>query len=97
MTDFEADTFARKAVSHVWTAPLAQEGKIGDAASVGCGHVSGLLTRRLWPLALMKSADWVPISLSRMKRLRHCGLIRSPARPVRHHLSPPLHSPRLAY
>ena len=44
------------------TAPLAQEGTIGDAASVGCGHVSGLLTRRLWPLALMKSADWVPIS-----------------------------------
>jgi len=65
--------------------------------SVGCGHVSGLLTRRLWPLALMKSADRVPISLSRMKRLRHCGLIRSPARPVRHHFSPPLHSPRLAY
>jgi hypothetical protein len=44
----------------VWTAPLAQEGKIGDAASVGCGHVSGPLTRRLWPLALMKSADWGP-------------------------------------
>jgi hypothetical protein len=83
-------------VSHVWTAPLAQEGKIGDAALVGCGHVSGLLMRRLWPLALMKSADRVPISLSRTERLRHCGFIRSPARPVRHHVLPPLHFPRLA-
>src|ERR1700736_765918 len=78
-------------VGHVWTAPLVQEG-IGDAASVGCGHVSGLLTRHLWPLALMKSADRVPISLSRTERLRHCGLIQSPARPVRHHVLPPLHS-----
>src|SRR5258708_29879914 len=85
------------AASPVRTAPLAQEGKIGDAASVGCGHVSGLLTRQLLPLALMKSADRVPISLSRTERLRHCGLIRSPARPVRHHFSPPLHSPRLTY
>jgi len=28
---------------------------------VGCGHVSGLLMRRGWPLALMLSADKVPI------------------------------------
>ena len=38
----------------------------------------------------MKSADRFPISLSRTERLRHCGLIRSPARPVCHHLSQPL-------
>jgi hypothetical protein len=72
--------------------PFGARGEIGDAASVGCGHVSGLLTRHLWPLALMKSADRVPISLSRTERLRHCGLIQSPARPVRHHVLPPLHS-----
>src|SRR3979411_2123396 len=64
---------------------------------MGCGHAAGLFTRHLWPLALMKSADRFPISLSRTERLRHCGLIRSPARPVRHHFSPPSHSPRLAY
>ena len=28
---------------------------------VGCGHVSGLFVRRGWPLALMLSADQVPI------------------------------------
>jgi hypothetical protein len=31
------------------------------AALVGCGHVSGLLMRRGWPLALMLFADRVPI------------------------------------
>jgi hypothetical protein len=28
---------------------------------VGCGHVSGLFVLRRWPLALMLSADQVPI------------------------------------
>jgi len=32
-----------------------------SAALVGCGHVSGLLMRRVWPLALMLCADRVPI------------------------------------
>ena len=32
-----------------------------SAALVGCGHVSGLLMRRVWPLALMLCADLVPI------------------------------------
>jgi len=54
--------------------PFGARGQIGDAASVGCAHVSGLLVRQLWPLALMKSADRFPISLSRTRRLRHCGL-----------------------
>jgi len=31
------------------------------AALVGCGHVSGLLMRRMVPLALMLCADRVPI------------------------------------
>ena len=31
------------------------------AALVGCGHVSGLLMRQVWPLALMLCADRVPI------------------------------------
>jgi len=32
-----------------------------SAALVGCGHVSGLLMRPVWPLALMLCADRVPI------------------------------------
>ena len=32
-----------------------------SAALVGCGHVSGLLMRQVWPLALMLCADRVPI------------------------------------
>ncbi len=46
-------------VGHVWTAPW-QELSDASAALVGCGHVSGLLMRRVWPLALMLCADRVP-------------------------------------
>jgi hypothetical protein len=45
---------------HVWTAPWQELFDVG-AALVGCGHVSGLLMRRVWPLALMLCADQVPI------------------------------------
>jgi len=38
-----------------------------DAALVGCGHVSGLFVRRGWPLALMLSADQVPIESTHSK------------------------------
>jgi hypothetical protein len=38
-----------------------------DAALVGCGHVSGLLMRRGWPLALMLCADQVPIKSTHSK------------------------------
>jgi hypothetical protein len=38
-----------------------------DAALVGCGHVSGLLMRRGWPLALMLCADQVPILFTHSK------------------------------
>jgi hypothetical protein len=34
-----------------------------DAALVGCVHLSGLLVRRGWPLALMLCADQVPIQM----------------------------------
>ena len=37
------------------------------AALVGCGHVSGLFVRRGWPLALMLSADRVPIASTHSK------------------------------
>ena len=47
-------------MGHVWTAPW-QELSDGSAALVGCGHVSGLLMRQVWPLALMLCADRVPI------------------------------------
>ena len=37
------------------------------AALVGCGHVSGLLMRHGWPLALMLCADQVPIHRTHSK------------------------------
>src|SRR5579863_1134731 len=45
---------------HVWTAPWQELSSVA-AALVGWGHVSGLLMRRGWPLALMLCADQVPI------------------------------------
>jgi len=48
------------AMGHVWTAPWQELSDVA-AALVGCGHVSGLLMRRGWPLALMLCADLVPI------------------------------------
>lgn len=47
-------------IGHVWTAPWQELSEV-SAALVGCGHVSGLLMRRGWPLALMLCADRVPI------------------------------------
>jgi hypothetical protein len=44
----------------VWTAPWQELSDVA-AALVGCGHVSGLLMRHGWPLALMLCADQVPI------------------------------------
>jgi hypothetical protein len=54
-------------MGHVWTAPDWQELFYVDAALVGCGHVSGLLMRRGWPLALMLCADQVPILFTHSK------------------------------
>ena len=47
-------------LGHVWTAPWQELSDV-FAALVGCGHVSGLLVRRVWPLALMLCAERVPI------------------------------------
>ncbi len=45
--------------------PFRCKRKIGDAArAVGCSHVSGLLTRRLWQLALLKSVDRIATLLN---------------------------------
>jgi hypothetical protein len=38
---------------HVWTAPALQEEFDVAAMMVGCGHVFGLLSQPLWPLAMM--------------------------------------------
>jgi len=37
---------------------------------VGCGHVSGLLMRRVWPLALMLCADRVPNNRAHFREVR---------------------------
>ena len=47
-------------LGHVWTAPWQELSDV-FAALVGCGHVSGLLMRQVWPLALMLCAERVPI------------------------------------
>jgi hypothetical protein len=53
-------------LGHVWTAPWQELSDI-SAALVGCGHVSGLLMRQVWPLALMLCADRVPIVRMHLK------------------------------
>ena len=50
---------AMSQLGHVWTAPWQELSDV-SAALVGCGHVSGLLMRQVWPLALMLCADRVP-------------------------------------
>ena len=54
------------ALGHVWTAPWQELSDVA-AALVGCGHVSGLLMRQVWPLALMLCADQVPIKLTHLE------------------------------
>jgi hypothetical protein len=41
-----------------------------SAALVGCGHVSGLLMRQVWPLALMLCADRVPNKRAHFREVR---------------------------
>src|SRR5262249_14182045 len=54
------------ALGHVWTAPWQELSDVA-AALVGCGHVSGLFVRRIWPLALMLCADRLPIESTHFK------------------------------
>src|SRR5262244_2203445 len=53
-------------LGYVWTAPWQELSDI-SAALVGCGHVSGLFVRQIWPLALMLCADRVPIESTHFK------------------------------
>ena len=76
------------AVSHVWTAPWHELFDVA-AALVGCGHVSGLLMRQVWPLALMLCADQVPIESPHLKCADPNGLSRSPERPYLHYVVMP--------
>jgi hypothetical protein len=54
-------------LGHVWTAPWQQLSDV-SAALVGCGHVSGLLMRSVWPLTLMLCADRVPNKNAHFRR-----------------------------
>jgi hypothetical protein len=53
------------ALGHVWMGPWQELSDVA-AALVGCGHVSGLLMRHGWPLALMLFADRVPIEMAHL-------------------------------
>jgi len=58
------------------------------ALEVGCGHVSGLSTRRTWPLALMKYADRLPITGTRFGGAGHNSGLSDPGfDPDRHHVT----------
>jgi hypothetical protein len=78
------------ASGHVWTAPWQELSDV-YAALVGCGHVSGLLVRQVWPLALMLCADLVPNKLAHFGRgaLTQAGFSRSPERPYLHYVVVP--------
>jgi hypothetical protein len=72
-------------VSHVWTAPASQEG-IGGWMSVGvhsCVRPVDAAGLAAGPDAVRGSAPNQFVALKR--RMRHCGLVQSPVRPVRHH------------
>ena len=76
------------ALGHVWTAPWQELSDVA-AALVGCGHVSGLLMRQVWPLALMLCADRVPIESPHLKCADPNGFSRSPERPYLHYVVMP--------
>src|SRR5229473_4160147 len=78
------------ALGHVWTAPWQELSDV-SAALVGCGHVSGLLVRQVWPLALMLCADRVPNKLAHFKKecVDPSGFSRSPERPYLHYVVMP--------
>lgn len=61
---------------HVWTAPVWQEFcRLFCTLLCRSCHVSGLWMRhRTRPLAIMLSADRVPVKSPRSKRLAHIGL-----------------------
>ena len=76
------------AMGHVWTAPWQGHSDV-RAALVGCGHVSGLLMRQVWPLALMLCADRVPSFACTLKCVDPSGFSRSPERPYLHYVVVP--------
>src|ERR1035441_9076193 len=55
------------ALGHVWTAPWQELSDVA-AALVGCGHVSGLLMRQVWPLAPRGSPMWTSKNRGRYDR-----------------------------
>ena len=58
LTRPEVQQLLESELGHVWTAPRQDLSDV--AALVGCGHVSGLLMRQVWPRALMLCVDQVP-------------------------------------
>ena len=65
-------------LSHVWTAPLAQEDFWCDKHRSGASMCSACLCSSTWLLALMKSADRFPDQVNALEALCSPGFGRSP-------------------
>src|SRR5262249_22242621 len=76
---------AKSALCHVWTAPSWQ-GKTSRRRLGRCSHVFGLLARHTRPLAIMPSADQVPVKSPHSRCTGTSGLSRSPDRPALHYV-----------
>src|SRR5271165_5042056 len=59
---------------HVWTAPSWQ-GESSRRSAGRCSHVFGLLARHTWPLAIMPSADQVPVKNPHSTMHRHLWVV----------------------
>src|ERR1700730_6447379 len=69
-----SDCPASAPMRHMWTASW-QALFFALNGLVGCGHMSGLVARRICPLALMKSDDQNPYQICELQLMSHNGLV----------------------
>jgi hypothetical protein len=84
-----AAAVASDTVAGLSSGPSGANGKSVMPLPVGCSRVSGLLTRRLRQLALMKSVDRIPTLFGAHEAPGPRRFLRSQVRQVCHHVSPP--------
>ena len=66
----------------MWTPPSGTAFLERFCSRSGCSHMSGLFSRRTWPLALVNSADQVPSHVSELGALTIPRVFLIPDRPV---------------